>query len=506
MPFKPHYRRTSSLRFAAFTLLSISLFLCSCEKAPSVIARAGDSMISADEFRERFELNPRLLQFKDREEAKVRFLGSLLAEKLLSFAAEEQSLSLPVRSQAFLEQIQREAVIEEFYNVEIAAKIEVTEAELREAYGWQRRELQVQYASFKTRLEAQQFRERVLAGQSFRAALAPVGVNEHHSSVPQVDTMVVKGGVAAPAIEDALFALQNGEVSAPVSALGEFYVASLISEKIDAFPTEDDFQQKREALRRIVQQRKRSAAFAQAFKKMMVGKRTSIPPERFRFLLEKLEEIFFNHAHAARTPNPSPMSNQEFVRAQEGLTAHLNEVFVTFDDGSTWTIKDFLQRLSVGRHNLDFSQRENFRSGMRQALLAMAEQEYIYKEAARHGLDRSPQVTAAVTMWRDNLTARHFLRRLLLPESEITDEQEALALTEAQYRRLAETLLALENSTHIEIDSHALRTLKVANAGLLALKTHFPGRFVVPLPLPLENLSVWQELVGTRLASGTKDP
>lgn len=498
----PAFLPPQALRAAVVVVLALAAAGCTREPKPAVVATVGKLAITAEEFRDRFELNPRLLQYQNPEYAKVPFLGALIAEKLLALEAEQQHLAPPARTLAFLEQIKREATIEAFHRREVAARIEVSEAELRQAYARQRRVLQIQSASFKTRQEAEQFRQRVLAGETFPQALAPVLAG----SRPQVDTMQVRWGSAAPAIEDELFTLKAGELSAPIPSLGEYYVAGLLGETVDAFPTEADFQEKREAIARNLLKRKRSAAFAESFKQMMIGKRTAIPPERFKFLVERLEELFLGQAAAGRQPNPSPLSQQEFSRAEAGLAAHWQEVLVTFDDGSTWTMREFLQRLSVGRQSLDFSQRRSFRFSLRQALLAMVEQEYIYKEAARRGLDQSAEVKGEVAMWRDNLTARHLVRQMLLPDSGAMDEQEMPALSDEQLRRLTVTLLALSDSLNITIDQAALRQVAVRNAGMLALKTHFPGRMVVPLPLPLENLPNWQEKIFVKMGYSAPVP
>lgn len=495
MKRNPAFLPPQALRAAVAAVLALAAAGCTREPKPVVVATVGKRAITADEFRDRFELNPRLLQYQNPEYAKVPFLGALIAEKLLALKAEQQHLVPPARTLAFLEQIKREATIEAFYRQEIADRIEVSEAELRQAYVRQRRVLQIQAASFKTRQEAEQFRQRVLAGETFPQALTPV----LGRSRPQVDTLQVRWGSAAPAIEDELFTLKAGELSAPIPSLGEYYVAGLVGETVDAFATEADFQEKREAIARNLLRRKRSAAFAESFKRMMIGKRTAIPPERFKFLVERLEELFLSQAAAGRQPNPSPLSQQEFSRAEAGLAAHWQEVLVTFDDGSTWTMREFLQRLSVGRQSLDFSQRRSFRFSLRQALLAMVEQEYIYKEAARRGLDQSAEVKEEVAMWRDNLTARHLVRQMLVPHNGAMDEQDMPALSDEQLRRLTLTLMALSDSLSITIDQAALRQVPVRNAGMLALKRHFPGRLVVPLPLPLENLPNWQEKIFAKM-------
>jgi hypothetical protein len=478
-----------------FLWILLAAVSCSKKDQPEIIARVGGIDITAEEFRKRFELNPRLLQFKDVEQAKIRFLGSLVAEKLLALEGYNQGLAESNKAKAFLDQINREAVIEEFYNAKIASKIQIEEDELRQAYAKTRRELAVQYVSFVHLEEAKKFRERVLAGKSFAAA-NPAIAEKTSNDGAGIDTLTLKWGQATPAIEDALYRLKPGEVSEPIAALNEFYVARILSETSDAFGTEDDFHQKREAINRILAKRKRSAAFIDYFKKMMVGKKTKVPPERLQYVVEKLEEaLSIGHATSAtlRVLNPSPMNEIEFSRALQSLETNLNEILVTFDDGSAWTIQEFLQRLAVGRYYLDFNEQKRFRLDVRQAIITMIEQEYVYKEAVKEKLHQSYSVEDEVAIWRENLAAHGLVQQLLLQHDKIPDEKELPALTDEQLTILANTLLALSDQYKIKINAKVFHAFKVTNAGLLMLKTHFPGRLVVPVEIPLENLSVWQE-------------
>ncbi|MDZ7343887.1 MAG: hypothetical protein ONA90_05175, partial [candidate division KSB1 bacterium] len=295
---------------------------------------------------------------------------------------------------------------------------------------------------------------------------------------------------------DALYRLKPGEISEPIAALGEFYVARILSETIDAFGSEEDFHQKREAIKRILAKSKQSAAFIDYFKKMMVGKKTKVPPERLRYVVEKLEtalSIGQTMPETPRTINPSLMNESEFSRALQSLEANLNETLVTFDDGSAWTIQEFLQRLAVGRHYLDFNDQKRFRLGVRQAIVTMIEQEYLYKEAVKGGLHQSYPVEDEVAMWRENLAAQKLLRQILLQDDILPDEKEVFTLTGEQYVILVNTLLTLSDQYDVKFNAKAFRALNLTNAGLLAMKTHFPGRLVVPVAIPLENLSAWQE-------------
>ncbi|MCG3118633.1 MAG: hypothetical protein ALAOOOJD_00873 [bacterium] len=348
---------------------------CAKKEAPPVVARAGSLTITAEEFRRRFEMAPRLQQFKDIEQAKTLFLNSLIAEKLLAQEAVKQRLPESPRLHTFLEQIHREATIEALFNEKVAK--------------------------------------------------------------PNRD--------------------KNARLDREIAA----------------------------------------AEFMKYFQTMMVGKKTEVPPARFKFLTERLEEIFHigeDTTAMVRKLNPSPLSAGEFSQAGQSLEANLDETLVSFDDGSDWTIKEILQRLSVGMYHLDFSNRKKFRLSLREALLMMIEQEYVYKNAVREGLDKAPEVTAEVAMWRENALAQLLVQRL----TSAKNDADLQAPTGEHTEKLAQTLLALADTHAIEINQEVLRNLQVSNAGLLVLKKHFPGRMVTPLSLPLEHLTVWQEKVAAK--------
>ena len=342
---------------------------CAKKETPSVVAKVGSLTITADEFRRRFETTPRLQQFKDIEQAKALFLNSLMAEKLLALEAAHRRLPESPRLHVFLEQIHREATIEELFNEKVA--------------------------------------------------------KPHRDQQARLDR-----GIAA-------------------------------------------------------------AEFMKYFKTMMTGKKTEVPPAGFKFLTERLEEIFHIGADTTvmvRKLNPSPLNAAEFSQADQSLGANLNETLVRFDDGAEWTIKEILQRLSVGMYHLDFSNQKKFRLSLREALLTMIEQEYVYQAAVQEGLDKSPAVAAEVAMWRENMQAQLLVQQLTALEN-------ATEMQPAQTELLAQTLLALAETHRLEINAEILRRTEVTNAGLLLLKTHFPGRMVTPPSLPLEHLTVWQEKV-----------
>jgi hypothetical protein len=150
-------------------------------------------------------------------------------------------------------------------------------------------------------------------------------------------------------------------------------------------------------------------------------------------------------------------------------------------------------------YHLDFSNQKKFRLSWREAIITMIEQEYVYQNAVKEGLHKSPVVEAEVAMWRESIAANALIRKFFSTEPQPTNEQQAENFSEAQLQMLTDKLLALSNASQVEVDLATWRAVEVSNAGLLVLKKHFPGRLVVPMSLPLENLTIWQDKVAEKI-------
>jgi hypothetical protein len=483
-----------------FSILIISS--CASKDQSIVIAKVGDIEITADEFRKRFEFNPRLKQFSDKTQAKYQFLGSLIAEKLLALEAKNQGLPDVPRVKIFLDQLHREAVIEELYNRETASRIQVSDEEIRQAYARSRKELEIQSARFTTLEDATEFRKRVVNGESFDLALSTL-TSKAWDEAPYVETLTLRWGQVDQYLEDTVYEMKPGDISEPIEVNGEFYVARVLAEKVDAFGTEDDYRLRKEKIEKIVLKRKRSAEFLKYFKEMMSEKETNVPPERFKMVVEKLVDAFRisnEPAELMRVENPAPLTDSELSQAWHGIEGFADEILVFFEGGFQLTVREFVQRLSVGRYYINFNDEKSFKVSVRQALITMIEQEYVYQEGTKDGIGVTRFVMEEVAMWRENLAAYSMMGRLLSQDHPIPDQTESIYLTDGELATLTHELLSLLDSNEIAFDTEAFEALDVSNAGLLLLKTHFPGRMVVPVNIPLENLQIWQEAVLRRLA------
>jgi len=473
-----------------------SLFNCSKSDKENIIAQVGHLQISEHEFRQRFELNPRLKQFRNIEEAKIKFLGSLLAEKLFALEAQNSKLKQPTQLSAFLLQIERETTIEELYNLKIASKINISDEEIRDTYKKSNRELQIEYFNFKEKNSAGNFVSYVNSGVPYEQAFQKINKISENALIDR-GQLNLSWGNTSPEIEDIAFSMKVDEISKPIKIIDQYFVIRIISEKIN-MPTESDFQKNKLFIEKNLKRQKKKAAFINYFKNMMVGKKTDVPPELLKYLVDDLEKTFnigSNMNDKTRIENPAPVSNKEYSLAIDNVDHMLFEKLITFDDGTFWTMKEFLQRLSVGRFPLDFSDSETFKSSIRHQLLSMIEQEYIYKEAVKEGIDHSKNVIKETQIWRGNLEAKLFVQSIILNDSTTYNFEEKINLSSDQLTQIYSELEKLVEKYEIKINIENLKTLELQNAGLLVLKKHFPGRLVTPLTIPFENFSSWQNVV-----------
>ena len=154
-------------------IISSLLLIISCgqkgdETELLPLATVGDRKISVNEFRTRFEFTPRIYRYGSPIATKKYFLSSMIAEKLLSQIGRDMKLDTSFQIASLIQQREKEAVIETLFEKEIDDKLEISEAELKQAYFRSKQELMLKYFVTNDSLEANRAALRMKNGGRVR--------------------------------------------------------------------------------------------------------------------------------------------------------------------------------------------------------------------------------------------------------------------------------------------------------------------------------------------------
>lgn len=476
-----------------FLFLVCFLNSCNKESKEPVVAKVDDRIITASEFRTRFAVTPYFGQFPDDPQVKTLAMASMIGEKLLAEEAERKKLDQTDRYRIVFREMEKEAVIEELLH-RMFADIEVSPEEVRRGFEKSKRVLEVEELVFDNEEEAMAFKNKLTAGQ----ALEKFGASKY----------TIKWGDSDPNVEEVLWNLQMGEISEPIEFKNHIYLFRVASEQSSPHGSQSDYLQKAPVIRKVLSKRKKQKAYEKFFHEMMAGKQTKVPAEIMTYIAEQLEEAWEIPSTTDEDSTflqPALMTDSDYRLAAARLTERLNEKFITFDDGSYWTIGDFLGNLRYGPYPLNYSSKAAFRASLRNMSIMMMEQEYVAKEGYRKGLDKTYNVKNEVRQWMDSFLADQMRMQFMgefkgekenHSEADVSvDSGNGAVHTASTGHVKFEAISAFDDfltkaaERHtIEINKPLLDTLRVHNLKMVVLKTHFPGRQAAPEILPLDKL------------------
>ncbi len=411
---------------ASFQLLIcfgiVTVIGCSRKAPEPVVAQVGKLMIPLSEFRMRYEFTPHLQMTKDSKRNREQVLVALLGEKALAAEAYRRKLSNSEKFKTYAQQMEKEAIIEALFEKEVATKITLTKEEVKQAFLQSQSELDLQILSFETIEQAQQARQQILAGKSLHE-VKRIFQTDTFISADSVLTLTIKWGQAHPNIEQTAYQLQLNEVSDPVEADGSFFLIKLINKRTNAMITEADYYREAPRIQQTIRERKRTALFAEFMFSLMADKQVKVSREIFDFVAAELEKFYpiqDSSNASARLHDPIELSPDSLK--SKSLAQRLDEPFARFNDGTVWTVGDFIKKLSVSPFRLNYKSRHAFRNSLSHLIRRTIELEALAQKGRKAGLHRSYYVQYQKKMWTDAYLAQQ-LKQQIIDTVTVSDDE-----------------------------------------------------------------------------------
>ncbi len=574
---------------------------CTSLEIEPVVFHVDNMVVEKDEFMKRASFVPHLRQSTDPDQVKQDVLASLIAEKILSKEALSLGLDTLETLSAQIKQLEKEAVFEYWVQQTVDKTIEVSPSEVHEAYNRSKQTRVVDYWIEPDSLLAEILIDSLIQSRNKQST-------EMSDIFSSAQEKIIQFGEAWGPVEDAVYALKQGEVSTPVKVDDEYYVFRLKSIK-QSLTTASDFESQRAVLQNKVWERKRTAKYEKEANQNLQGAAFKIKREQYDRIISTLaQRLTFPAEEDASFPIQSAIL--EFPEVQTDLRSQLEYTFVQFKSGRIWTVGDFLKNLAYGPYLLNYKNREMFRRDVPRILHKMVLLETVAEMGNEAGYREAPYVKKRKQMWHDHLLAsaiqarcsdsvrisqeeiNHYyeshsdqfssepqrkIQEILVPTRELAvnliqriqagesmddlarnfsirptasadgfspflglndwgavsrkafqlplqalygplqtedDNYSILQVIEIESGKLrplsevhSEILRILTNEkniqilnqliesklpeSEIEINESVLKTINVSNIQMLVTKSHFPGRLVVPFPIPIRASESW---------------
>ncbi|HEX9970559.1 MAG TPA: peptidyl-prolyl cis-trans isomerase [bacterium] len=410
-----------SIIIFAIIILLLGVASCTKQDPEPIVARAGKTTIPLSEFRERYEFTPQILQTKDSYRNKRNALISLLGEKMLAAEACQRGWNQGEKFRTYSEQMENEAIVEALFEQEISSQIQISEDELKRAFFQSQSELDIQVLSFNNMQQARQAKQQIDAGKSLHQVKREFQTDTFISA-DSVLSFTMKWGEAHPELEAAAYQLQPSELSEPIEADGIFFIIKLIQRRTNVLITEADYFNQVASIKKTIQRRKRAMMTNDYLHSLMVDKKVHVSHQVFDLVagqLEKIYQVGDSSLHSQDQPR-FPESPLDQARDSD-LANHWNDPFARFNDGSIWTVGDFIKKLSIGPYPLNYKSRELFRRSLNSQIRRMIELESLAKKGQELGLQNSYYVRYQTKMWQDAYLAQQ-LRQQIIDTVAVSEE------------------------------------------------------------------------------------
>ncbi len=415
-------KKIEALNFLVIMAGFLIVTTCSKPEQEPIVAQAGKTTIPLSEFRERYEFTPHVMMTKDAQRNRRQVLISLLGEKVLAEEAYHRNLTKDEKFKTYSEQMEKEAIVEALFEKEVADKIQISDEEVKQGFMLSQSELDVQVLSFDKIEQAWEAKKQIDAGKSLHQVKREFQTDTFISA-DSVLLLQMKWGESHPNIEQAAFRLKQNEVSDPIEADGISFIIKLVGKRTNVLITEADYFREAPAIRKKILQRKRAAMFTDFMSSLMADKQVKVSREVFNFVAGELEKFYPIEDSSATSKNIE--SAQEISLdslANKNLADHLNDPFARFNDGSIWTVGEFIKKLSVSPFRLSYKSSQSFRNSLSHVIRRMIEFESLAQKGREAGLQNSYYVCYQKKMWEDAYLAQQ-LPQTIIDTVSISDEE-----------------------------------------------------------------------------------
>ena len=385
--------------FIIFVL--IGLFFHNCEKKidPEVLARVGESIVTADDFIEAYSNKLINTKIQDSGFERKRTLEELIRIKLFSQEARSQSISLDSVGRSRVLLSKELALREELYGQIIETEnLIVHDSTARKHFAWQNTEISLKHIYHQDK--------------SVLDTILPIIRNDpgqfeiHAKNIFKDRGLKESGGYLGwvsyntldPNLEQIAFSMPINIVTGPIRSSYGWHLLLKEDERRQMIISEEDYQNSKEGLMTLIS-KKRSQIIGNDFVNNLMSNGIEIDDEFVIKTLRKIHAIVFQKSADENVikPKTSEMLSEFMV----DLKLSSNEPLATFKTGS-FTINDLLS-------NLRNSSPKTFLDNPIQAFYIALRNKILTAEAIDRGLIVNKKVQWKIKSKEDQYLAREFL-------------------------------------------------------------------------------------------------
>lgn len=391
-------------------------------KKALILARVGNQVITADEFRQSYETA--FGHLKSGPNPKQTYLDYMIKERLLAIEGYRMGMDKSERVKRLERRLLNELLIESLLNREIKSKIKITPEEIR-------REINKSKVSFKFRywVEDDLEKAKAIAREMRQRGYAEVVDDllrqnpEKRINPKKYETRYLTYLEISSELLDAIKDLPVGEISDPVLLHRKYYIFQVLDIRRRGI-TENEYKSKASSFEQIIFHRKYQEAIARYVSTLMEPKQVVTKGESFRLLANALREWEQMDEKERGNFREAVQKSDNRHPALKELKDHLNQTMVSYSGGEI-SLGDFLKEFNPARVTGKENEHPDFKTRLHNAVKQTIRDHFLAEEAKKKGLQEAPEVRETLTRWRNkwvfNEMREHLTREVNLSKEEVKE-------------------------------------------------------------------------------------
>lgn len=414
-----------------------------------IVARAGNNEISKTEFRNRYELSPRILgdDSENKDSLKLDFLYSLIAEKLWAEEALNTGLANSDNFKFYYTPIKKALIRDAVFKNEIADKVNITQKEISRG---RTKYLKILHIKSLASEDSTQITGLYNLLQSVGSIDSLLSVKPDVSKLV-ANTEIKFGKLNDEEIENRLYTLKLNEFTGPVRNGNNWFIFELNDIKPDiAAASEDKLQ---DEVKNILRNRKIRNLYEDFYKKYFGS--FNIRADEKLFI--KIAETFYNVITSDISLNKEEGAPENYYLSEKDINQVkeiLGQTFLNEDLFATRygqvKVYDFLSDLTIVDVKFDKIDKSAVSKVLSNELKRFMQQETVYRLGIKMGIGNSEYVKSQLESWKENVLAQlyknSFNNQIMISDAEVenyynNDLPDSLKLADPEVERITSSNL-----------------------------------------------------------------
>jgi hypothetical protein len=388
----------------------------------NIIAKIGNKELTKEEFRLRYELSPRIISsdFDDTDSLKLKFLYSLLAEKLWAIEAIDKGLSNSEDFNFYYKPIEKMYVRDELFRTQIKDKVIITDSDISRGLSKYIKILQFKTLASDDSSNIYDIYSRVNEVGSIDSLLLVIP-----ESIPENTQLEIKfGDLNNEKLEDILYLLNINEFTTPIKNGDNWFIFELKSTK----PNIPEVSQNKlqNDVEEIIRNRRTRILYDDFYKKYFSGYTLKADEEVFIKISQEFYKVIQNRLEL----NPLVDSPDKYYLVESDILTVKEILGLDFLNRTLFNNKygpvkayDFLSDLTLVDVSFEGINQSAINKALSNELKRFMQQETISRVGYEMGIQFSNDVIFHLDLWKDNLLTQmlknSFNSEIVVTENEV---------------------------------------------------------------------------------------